>query len=228
MSALGQRLYESGVKTRPVSKYLGSNTNSTAPRDNADTFGTNRYHDPERIWIEHTMKYYLVAYPNVSAQDRAWIESYRRRYDLLYRDVIEPHFTLVFGGVMLSEATIASEAERLLDGVKSIQFELALATINRDSFHPVFHEFLVPEKGYAAITLLHDRLYSGAFRSFLRLDIGYIPHIGVGNNQSAELIKGRVDALNQRGLSIAGTIEAIDMIGLHENRVSALRQFRLS
>ncbi len=158
MSALGQRLYESGVMTRPVSKYLGSNTNSTAPRDNADTSGTNRYDAHERIWIEHTMKYYLVAYPNLSAQDRAWIESYRRRYDLLYRDVIEPHFTLVFGGVMLSEATVASEAERLLDGVKPIQFELALATINPIPHKVERNEFAPPRTPRAWCFVLGAKL----------------------------------------------------------------------
>jgi hypothetical protein len=105
---------------------------------------------------------------------------------------------------------------------------LAFATINKDSFAPVFHEFLVPERGYAAIAMLHDRLYSGAFREFLRLDIDYIPHIGVGNDQDAETVKTRVDALNQHGVSIAGTIDAVDMIGLHENRVTRLRQFRLA
>lgn len=193
----------------------------SAKADNADA-------GPRDVWVEHAVKYYIVAYPNLSAQDRAWIDSYRRRHDPLYRDVIEPHFTLVFGGVSLSEPEIASEAQRLLEGVKPIEFELALATINKDSFAPVFHEFLVPEKGYKAISMLHDKLYSGAFRKFLRLDIDYIPHVGVGNDQEAETVKARVDALNQRGISVTGTIDAIDLIGLRENRVTALRQFRLA
>jgi len=173
------------------------------------------------------MRYYLVAYPKLLGRDRTWIDHYRQHHDPLYRDVIEPHFTLVFGGVSLSEKKIDSEAERLLVGVKSIHFELALATINKDAFAPVYHEFLVPEKGYAAIAMLHDRLYSGAFRQFLRLDIDYIPHIGVGNDPDAETVKARVDALNQRGVSIAGTIDTVDMIGLQEGRVTRLRQFRL-
>jgi hypothetical protein len=174
------------------------------------------------------MKYYLVAYPTLSEQDRAWIASYRSEHDPLFRNVIEPHFTLVFGGVLLPEATIAAEAERLLEGAKPIQFELALATVNKDSFAPIYHEFLVPEKGYAAIALLHDRLYSGAFREFLRLDIDYIPNIGVGNDENAESTKARVDAVNRRGVSIAGSIETVDLIGLHDNRVSPLRTFQLA
>lgn len=173
------------------------------------------------------MKYYLVAYPKLSPQDRIWIDSYRQRHDPLYRDVIEPHFTLVFGNLTLSESEIASEAARLLKDVEPIRFELALATINKDAFLPVFHEFLVPEKGYAAITLLHDRLYSGAFRKFQHLNIDYIPHIGIGNDADAGVIKARIDMLNHRGISMAGTIEAVDMIALHENRVTRLRQFKL-
>lgn len=174
------------------------------------------------------MKYFLVAYPELSSQDRLWIDSYRQRHDPLYRDVIEPHFTLVFGNLTLSESQIIAETERLLVDVKAIQFELALATINKDSFIPVFHEFLVPERGYAAIAMLHDRLYSGAFREFLHLDIDYIPHIGIGNDQDPKVIKTRVDALNQRGISMTGTIEAIDLIALLDNRVTRLRQFGLA
>lgn len=172
------------------------------------------------------MKYYLVAYPSLTRQDRAWIASYRDRHDLLFRNIIQPHFTIVFGGVLLPEETIAAEAGRLLKGVRAIPFELVLATVNKDSFASVFHEFLVPERGYAAIALLHDRLYSGVFREFLRLDIDYIPHIGVGNDPSGDVVKSRVDTLNKSGISIRGTIETVDLIGLVEDRVVPLTSFK--
>lgn len=173
------------------------------------------------------MRYYLVAYPKLDARDRAWIDDYRRAHDPVYRDLIAPHVTLTFGGVVLSETEIAAEAERLLAGVRAIPFELALATINKDSFEPIFHEFLVPEKGYAAIALLHDRLYSGVFRPFLRLDIDYIPHVGVGTDADGDAVKARVDALNARGVSIPGVIDAVEMIGLEDSVITPLRRFPL-
>ena len=169
-----------------------------------------------------------MSYPRLSSGDRAWIEAYRRRRDALYRDLIGAHFTLVFGLDTLSAEEIGAEAERLLAGVKSIDFELTLATINKDRFvADTFHEFLVPEKGYAGIAKLHDRLYSGLLRPHLRLDIDYIPHVGIGNGSDPDAVKARVEAINARGVAIAGSVETVDLIELRDNRVRTLRRYML-
>jgi hypothetical protein len=39
--------------------------------------------------------------------------------------------------------------------------------------------FLVPDEGSGALSLLHDRLYSGLLAS-LRIDLPYVPHITIG------------------------------------------------
>jgi hypothetical protein len=40
--------------------------------------------------------------------------------------------------------------------------------------------FPVPDEGYSALSLLHDRLYSGPLVRCLRLDLMYVPHITIG------------------------------------------------
>src|SRR5688572_14176608 len=163
------------------------------------------------------MAYLAVAYPELARSDFDWIQSYRAKHDRRYYSVVKPHFTLVFGGTgatvhSLSEASFVQEIEARLSGVVSIPFELAVATLNRDLSGEYYHEFLVPELGYSKIVRLHDKLYSGELKSRLRLDIDYIPHIGIGNDDDPQRCKARIDELNRTTMSIRGLINSAAVI----------------
>jgi hypothetical protein len=57
--------------------------------------------------------------------------------------------------------------------------------------------------------VLHDALYTGALESEMRLDIPFIPHMGIGNNQDEKVIQKLVDDVNANKVSIAGAIEEL-------------------
>jgi hypothetical protein len=178
------------------------------------------------------MAYLAIAYPELAPEDFDWIQSYRARHDRRYYNVVKPHFTLVFGGTeaaiqSLSETSFIQEIETQLGGAAPIPFELAVATVNRDLSGEYYHEFLVPELGYANIVRLHDKLYSGKLKSRLRLDIDYIPHIGIGNDDDPQTCKTRIDELNLTAISVRGIINTVDVIEYSNGEVRTIRNFML-
>ena len=177
---------------------------------------------PRTAALRDQMSRIVVAYPRIAAADFEWIQEYRRRNDPRYFQLIDPHFTLVFPVADVSADDFCREVRTQASDVDFINFEIKIATINRDLTGSYYHEFLVPDAGYAALVKLHDRLYSGILASHLRLDIDFIPHIGIGNTDDPLVAKRNVDALNARGVQIAGTIEALDILEYDDGRVRPL------
>lgn len=173
------------------------------------------------------MAYIIIAYPKLSEIDFEWIQSYREKNDLRYFSVIKPHFTIVFAINDLSEEEFIQEVKKQAEGIKKINFEIKVATINQDDSGNYYHEFLVPDQGYSEIVKLHDKLYSGAFSGYLRFDIDYIPHIGIGNSDDVLTSKRRIDELNSTGVNISGTIDSIDIIEYKDGVVRTIEAIKL-
>lgn len=173
------------------------------------------------------MAYLALAYPKLSEGDYAWIQAYRKRNDPKYFNVVSPHFTLVFDISDISQDDFVQEIEARIKDSKSFKVELRVATINRDDSGEYFHEFLVPDEGYSNIVKLHDRLYSGCLSKYLRLDLDFIPHIGIGNSESAAESKDRIDELNKSGVHISGTIDSVDIVEYKDGTVTTIKKIRL-
>lgn len=158
------------------------------------------------------MAYLVVAYPTLAEDDRRWIDEYRRSNNQRYHPLIDAHFTLVFAISDITPDEFVGEIRTQVAGLERFDFLIKVATINRDDSGDFFHEFLVPDVGYSDIVKMHDRLYSRLFSPYLRFDIDFIPHIGIGDSDDAWTSKRRVDELNEAGLEVAGSIDAIDVI----------------
>lgn len=154
------------------------------------------------------MPYYAVAFPKLSQRDADWIETYRTEHDPENVERIRGHFTFVFG-IDCAEGFFLDELKKQLAHVPPIAFELRLATLNMDARTGIYLEHLVPEKGYAAMAMLHDKLYEDGFTAHQRLDLGYIPHMTIGRCEKPVDGKTRIKALNAQGVSIKGRIETI-------------------
>lgn len=173
------------------------------------------------------MAYLVIARPELRQSDYDWIQDYRRQNDKRYFDVIEPHFTFVFGIDELNRDTFLNEVRQKVSGTRPFDFELKVATINLDDSGNYYHEFLVPDKGYSAIVKLHDKLYSGLFMPYLRFDIDYIPHIGIGTSEDPQVSKKRIDELNARGVSITGRVNSLDVIEYTDGAVTGIEKITL-
>ena len=92
----------------------------------------------------------------------------------------------------------------------------------KDAITEYTHTFLVPDEGYSDVVKLHDKLYIGPLASELRLDIPFIPHIGIANALEPRTFKELADDLNRQEYRIEGVIEVLDVASYENNRVTTI------
>lgn len=173
------------------------------------------------------MAYLVVTYPKLEQSDFGFIQNYREQNDPRYFSVVEPHITLVFAINDIDKDSFICEVKDRIAGVKPIDFEIKVATINQNDDGKYYHEFLVPDTGYSDVVKLHDKLYSGIFAPHLRFDINFIPHIGIGNSDEAQTSKQRIDELNAKGVYITGRVESVDVIEFVDGKVTTVENMAL-
>jgi len=173
------------------------------------------------------MSLLALAYPHLNSKDYQWIQEFREENDELYYRVMEPHFTLVFPVFNQRPETFIEEIKRRAADHKKIDFTLRCAVIDKDAFTPYWHVFLVPDEGYSHLIKLHDNLYSGKLADELRLSLPFIPHIVIGNSVEKWTCKELVDQINYSNMEITGTIEELDVVEYHEERVETLEKIKL-
>ena len=172
-------------------------------------------------------KLYTLAYPTLASADRAFIDRIRDEHDLPYRDVVKPHFTMVFSCSDLNEQDYRSHVREISRVAAPIAFHCRYAMLGADDEAPLAYVFLVPDEGFGALSLLHDRLYTGLLASKLRLDLEFIPHITIATLEDRAFAKSLCNRLNTNGLSIAGSVESLTVAALEANRIQDAATFAL-
>jgi 2'-5' RNA ligase len=170
----------------------------------------------------------VVNYPTICADDFAWIQEIREQEDELNFSVIDPHFTLVFPIVEIDRATLVNHVNRSSQGIQPFDFTIQCAVLCNDAFSKYTHVFLVPDEGYSNIVKLHDRLYTGVIASELRLDIPFIPHIGIANSLDPHHCKQLADRLNSQQFEIRGRIDRLDIITSQGDLVDSIESINLA
>lgn len=74
---------------------------------------------------------------------------------------------------------------------------------------------------------LHDRLYTGPLADELRLDLPFLPHVGIANAPTPEACKVIVDDLNAEQFEIRGRVETVSVIGYDGETVWTIERARL-
>jgi hypothetical protein len=168
---------------------------------------------------------YTLCYPSLTEGDRLFIDEFRQEHDIPFRDVVAPHFTMVFG---CSDLPIAAYREHVAEVAHSqavINFSIRYAMLGDDDSNGNYYVFLVPDEGYSGISKLHDKLYQGPLAPALRLDIPYIPHIGIATIPDAVRIKALCDQLNTIGINIQGQINAITVSSYDGSKITDLDSY---
>ena len=171
---------------------------------------------------------YTLAYPSVSADDRAFLDRFRAENDLRYRDVVAPHFTLAFGCNAVAEDDYCRHVASVARRTPAISFACRYAMLGTDHADDTGYVFLVPDEGYAALSRLHDELYRGPLEPYLRLDIPYVPHVTIGTLEDRRRAKQLCDALNDAGVHIEGRVEAMCVGALAEGKIRDLATYLLA
>ncbi len=173
------------------------------------------------------MSLLVLAYPEIEEKDFLWIQSIREKHDEKYFNVVDPHFTMVFPVFNVDRNTFISHVQSTVKKIKEFYFVLRCAQIVKDSFSDYTDVFLIPEEGYRIFVKLHDALYSGHLAKDLRLDIPFIPHLGVANNLDPHKCKKLADEINEKNLEIVGSITSLDIVSFENNIVTPLKKIIL-
>lgn len=135
------------------------------------------------------MAYAVISYPELSGTDYKRIQEYRKENDEWLFTVVEPHITFVFPVFEMQEEDFITEIETLAYNTQKINFVFRCAIINKDSFSDYYHALLAPDEGFSRIVKLHDKLYSRTLKPYHRMDIDFIPHMGLGTSKDKETCK---------------------------------------
>lgn len=159
----------------------------------------------------------VVSYPELSNPDRQWIETYRKKNDTYY-DFVKEHFTLVFPIENCNVPMLIDEIEKHSANINPFPFTIKCATRNNDLTSDYWHVLLVPDQGFSDIVKLHDKMYSGMLAPYERLDLDFIPHIGVGNSKNPKECKRMIDEINSMNIHMKGAVRKLQLIK-HENGI---------
>jgi 2'-5' RNA ligase len=99
--------------------------------------------------------------------------------------------------------------------------------LGADDADETAYVFLVPDEGFAAISLMHDRLYSGPLEPFLRLDLPYVPHITIGSTRDRQAAKALCDRLNREGVHVQGSVGAFTVCAREGALVHSIASVKL-
>jgi 2'-5' RNA ligase superfamily len=169
---------------------------------------------------------YTVAFPEIATDDMRWIQLIREQHDPQFATV-DPHFTMVFGIRDLSEGVYLNHVAGVARLSREIYFTCRYAMVGADDADDTAYVFLVPDEGNASIALLHDQLYRGPFKPFLRLESPYIPHISIASMKDFTLAKELCDELNGRQVSFEGRTSALTAGVLRDGRFDCCATYGL-
>jgi len=113
---------------------------------------------------------------------------------------------------------LTEHVRRQSAGMSQIHFIIRCAIVVGNATENITHVFLIPDEGFSDIVKLHDKLYTSILTSELRLDIPFIPHIGIANSSNPLDCKLLADRLNTESFSIDGTIDTIDIVSVNLDR----------
>lgn len=168
----------------------------------------------------------VVSYPSLEPADRQWIESIRAAHDP-QATLLAAHFTFVFPAAV-EPNDVAAEIAVAAATVTPIPFVIRSAEAVRAVFQPGGgHVFLVAGEGAGAISALHDLLYAGVLKSHRRDDIPFVPHITVAANADFARCEAIARDVNRNPRTVAGTLEALDLLEMAKGSISSRRRFPL-
>jgi len=122
------------------------------------------------------MYYVLTYYPKFDGKTEENIKAFRKKYDPFVYSW-KPHIPFIFP-VPCSEV----EEEKLTEHIETVLKNWKPFPIHIGGFRKSWDHclFLLLKKGNEEAIALHDKLYTGMLSPYLRRDIEYIPHIGIG------------------------------------------------
>jgi len=170
----------------------------------------------------------VLCYPTLGDKHQRAMDDLRSEHDLIYKDVVRPHFTMVFPVRDMATDVLQEHVRIVSASSQSFRFACRYAMVHNDESNDNWYVFLVPDEGFSRIARLHDKLYVGILASQLRLDLPYVPHIGIATNTDRSACKLLADRLNRTGFEIDGLFQALTICEYNGAKVTDLQRIPLA
>lgn len=126
-----------------------------------------------------------------------------------------------------SEAQLSDHIQSIAKQYQPIRFVCNYALVYDDDSSDNYYIFLVPDEGFSSISKLHDALYSDFMRPSLRLDIPFVPHIGIATHKDKDYLYDLAQKWNKENLAIEGAIDHLTLCSYDGSTVKDLTTFNL-
>lgn len=147
------------------------------------------------------------------------IDKIRHRYDPL-AELVRPHITLVFPFEdEMDNVKLNDYISSRINGFKP--FTLTMSGVGRYSDNNGGFIFLKVVQGREQVVQLHDRLYDGSLKQYLK-DIPYNPHITLGTFDNSENMDIAWEAVRDINEEFTCTVRGLSVEIIGENGESVI------
>jgi 2'-5' RNA ligase len=158
-------------------------------------------------------------------RDLARIEEFRRRHDPMALH-IPAHLSLVFPfPTALSRLQVQTHVQRVVSRWPPIPVTFKAVRLFANEFI-----FLMASRGAAAVSTLHDKLYTRSLAPHLRRDLAYEPHITLARNADlATLERAMAEADDAFGGEFSDVIREVSLLAVDRNgKIERLQEISLN
>lgn len=173
------------------------------------------------------MSLLVIAYPTLSDADRVWLQAIRESHDSENWNLIDPHFTLIFPCDPPAEVAVCEQVRAIGRVHRAFPFVLRRLIVHEEAGARRRLLFAEPEEGRAEIIALHDDLYSGILKPYLRRDLPYRPHITIATCEERTSCEAIIERIGGSDIAIRGTIETLDVVRLDDEGITPVATVRL-
>ena len=168
----------------------------------------------------------IVAFPKLSSQDYEQIQTIRSQCDARGYATLKPHVTLMTVEPSRSEEEVKAILTANLSDQTPFEFTLRAAIwVPPTSLHRSWYVFLVPDEGFSQFCHLHQRMHQNALQGEWQHDYPFIPHVTVGSFDNREACMQLAGQLNERGMTMSGTISSLSMLTSTPGKVEVTHHF---
>jgi 2'-5' RNA ligase len=168
-------------------------------------------------------RFAVAWFPQFAGIER--IEEFRARHDPMAAH-IPAHLTLVFPfHTAHSQLQVQTHVQRVVSRWPPIAVAFGPVRLYANEFL-----FLMATRGAAAVTALHDRLYTRSLQPHLRRDLPYEPHITLARNADfASLESAFAESREAFGRESSGVMREVTLLAVDRNgKIERLRQIPLN
>ncbi len=173
------------------------------------------------------MAFVSLAYPCLTPDDARFIEEFRQVHDRAMVGVVAAHWTMIFPVAGVEAASLKTHLAAVARKWPVIPFVCRYLHLHADRLTDNYYLFLVPDEGSSSICRLHDELYTGLMAPHLRLDLPFVPHIGIGTGKDPASLQKVAVEWNGRPRAVAGRITALTLSTYDGSKVRDQASFPL-